>query len=796
MKTEAKVKIFKPFTTDTIRIIRKNFPPELLNRPQWVAWNSRKHPISPHTGQPAKSNDPITWSSFDHACERAISDGLAGVGYEFSADDPYVGIDLDHCVDKATGEIETWAREIIDRIGTYVEISPSQTGIHIIGIGVKKVGRSRKDKIEIYDRDRYFTVTGQAVDVQFPDGSIKLPSPLCDCQEELDALYDETFQEEPDKPTPITQMISTPNGNGNGNGLFLSDDEIIEKAKLAKNGQQFDLLWSGQWEQAGYSSQSEADLALCGIFAFWTRNDPDQIDRLFRRSGLSGLFRPKWDELHGERTYGEMTISKALEGTKEVYTGSSRLSYRISNQALQRRFDGNIPSLSIQPHTDYGNAERLISLFGNDILYDEKRHLWFVWNGVRWCEGGEGKIIQMAKATVRQAYREAINIAEQDGGAVKKSPLIDWARKSESRRALKDAVVLSQDEVPITTDELDSDPMLLNVLNRTIDLTTGHAREQRREDHITQLAPVDYNPNATCPQWESFLDRAFDGNKDLISYLQRSAGYSLIGKVTQDVMFFCYGEGRNGKSVFLHVLYKILGDYGWQADPELLLASRNTPHETRIAELSGKRLVVTSEVPTGRAFNETLLKGLSSEDVIRARRMYQDGQNLPNTMTIWLMANNKPSIKKVDPAIAERIKLIPFLVYIPPSERDYDLKHRIVRQEASGVLNWMLAGLKEYHNIGLNEPDCVRSATADYMTEQDAIQRFLNDRCVIGDGLYVQIKGLYNVYSQWYEENEGGKIISQRAFSRRIKSKGFSNDRMYIAGDRTRVWIGLGLQVD
>jgi len=791
MKSEAKNKTFKPFTAETCRIIRNNFPQELLDRSQWVAWNASKIPINPHTGQSAKSNDPTTWSSFDHACKRAINDKLAGVGYEFIADDPYVGIDLDHCVDD-TGRFETWVREIIDRMRTYAETSPSGTGVHIIGIGVKKVGRSRKDRIEIYDSNRYFTVTGQAIDVSFPDGSVKLPSPLCDCQEELDALYNETFQEEPDKPTQTLHPTPT----SNGNGLFLSDDEIIEKAKLAKNGQLFETLWNGQWE-SGYSSQSEADLALCSIFAFWTRNDSDQIDRLFRRSGLSGLFRPKWDELHGEKTYGEMTVSKAIEGTTDVYTGS-RLSYRVSEKALQERFDGNIPSLSIQPHTDYGNAERLIALFGNDIRYDEEHRLWFAWDGVRWCEGGDGKIIQMAKATVRQVYREAISITEQDGGLVKRSPLMDWARKSESRRALKDAIVLSQSEcdVPITANELDSNPMVLNVSNGTLDLETGVLREHRRGDLITKLAPITYDPSATCPQWLKFLDRIFDGDQDLIGYLQRSAGYSLIGRVTEDVILFCYGSGRNGKTVFLHVLFNVLGDYGWQADPELLLSNKQTPHETRIAELSGKRLVVTSEIEQGRTLNETFLKLLSSEDTIRARRMYQDGQNLPNTMTIWLMANNKPSIKKVDPAIAERIKLIPFLVLIPPEERKVDLKYRIVSQEASGVLNWMLTGLAEYHKRGLNEPDCVRSATADYMTEQDTIQQFLDDRCLIGEGLYVAKNELYNEYVQWHEENEGGRVVSNRIFNSRIKSKGFSDDRKRINGKRSWVWIGLGLQTE
>src|SRR5262249_87054 len=148
------------------------------------------------------------------------------------------------------------------------------------------------------------------------------------------------------------------------------------------------------------------------------------------------------------------------------------------------------------------------------------------------------------------------------------------------------------------------DPFLLNVLNGTIDLRTGKLREHRREDHLTKLAPVKYDPDATCPLWLKFLHRIMDGNTDLIEYLQRVVGYCLTGDVSEQAMWFHHGSGQNGKSTFLLTILAMLGDYAIQAVSELLMVKHNEAHPTERADLFRTRLAATIETEQGKRMAE------------------------------------------------------------------------------------------------------------------------------------------------------------------------------------------------
>jgi len=291
-------------TKEDIERIRANFPAEMITLPQWVPYSLRwsektgkfdKIPMNPNTGYNAKSNKPDTWGCFEIAVKRALNRGLGGIGFVFSVNDPYVGIDLDKCVNE-DGGIETWASEIIAELNSYTELSPSGKGYHIIGRGQLPPRGRRKDRIEMYDSNRFFTVTGL----------IKGSGELRDFQKELNKLHSRTF-----KKSQVRKKKSLPNGR---NPPALSDDDIITKALNANNSSKFEALWRGDWEGAGYPSQSEADQALCNHLAWWTNYDSARLDALFRRSGL---FRSdKWDAKHYSdgRTYGQGTIENSLDG--------------------------------------------------------------------------------------------------------------------------------------------------------------------------------------------------------------------------------------------------------------------------------------------------------------------------------------------------------------------------------------------------------------------------------------------------------------------------------------------------
>lgn len=267
---------------------------------QWVAWRlamrgddakATKLPVNPHTGELASTTDAASWSSIEEAVSRARMDDLAGIGFVFAPGGGIVGIDLDHCRDPASGEVELWALELIHEINSYTELSPSGTGYHILLRGELPPGGRRRGKVEMYDAGRYFTITGQV----FVDPSTKLPllRDLEPRQAELDHLHKRVFGDADGEQPPAPRAE-------------LSDEEVIGRAR---SGERSGRLWAG--DTTGYPSPSEADLALCGALARLVGPDAARIDRLFR---ASGLMRPKWDELRGEQTYGAMTVQHCLKG--------------------------------------------------------------------------------------------------------------------------------------------------------------------------------------------------------------------------------------------------------------------------------------------------------------------------------------------------------------------------------------------------------------------------------------------------------------------------------------------------
>jgi hypothetical protein len=275
---------------------------------QWLCWRIEerdgkptKVPYSPLTDEKASSTDPETWASYSEAEEAYREHGYGGIGLVFSKDDPFCGVDLDGFLNPETGEIEEWAKELIEHLDSYTELSPSGTGVHVLVIANLPPGGRHKGKVEVYDSGRFFTVTGKHLP--------STPRKIEERQAEVEVLHRKIFG--------FTKGDT--NGHGShGPGNDLSDAEILTRAGQALNGQAFDKLWAG--DTSGYASRSEADLALCSRLAFWTGGDPERVDELFRQSGL---YRSKWDERHyGDgRTYGQATIEKAFEGATEFYIG-------------------------------------------------------------------------------------------------------------------------------------------------------------------------------------------------------------------------------------------------------------------------------------------------------------------------------------------------------------------------------------------------------------------------------------------------------------------------------------------
>jgi primase-polymerase (primpol)-like protein len=266
-------------------VVLHNIPDELKSLPQWVCWRkaerdgkTTKLPVNPHTGKLASTTDSSTWTTCTEACNAILRYGCDGVGFVFTSDDPYAGVDLDKCRDAETGVLEPWAQEIVETIQTFTEVSTSGTGVHCILRGRLPGARCRKGRTEMYDSERYFVMTGNCL--------AEFPLTIEERQSEIEALYAKVFQADTEREGVLTSKLRPEPTHQ------LTDDEIIEKACNARDGEKFRRLWEG--DDSGYESRSEADAALCALLAFWTRHDPDWIDHLFRQSGL---YRDKWERV-------------------------------------------------------------------------------------------------------------------------------------------------------------------------------------------------------------------------------------------------------------------------------------------------------------------------------------------------------------------------------------------------------------------------------------------------------------------------------------------------------------------
>lgn len=425
------------------------------------------------------------------------------------------------------------------------------------------------------------------------------------------------------------------------------------------------------------------------------------------------------------------------------------------------------------PLTDTGNAERMAALAGQELRYCHAWRKWLVYEGLRW-EPDEGAVLRLSKYISRSILEEASRTEDDEH----RKKAIDWARRSESaeRRMAMIKLCQGEDGVSVQQEHLDADPLLLNCRNGTIDLTTGELRPHSRADLITKVVSWDYKPERLTPLWDAFLLTILP-NDQVRAFVQRAVGWSITGDVSEQVLFFLYGTGANGKSVFLNILLKLLGnDYAIQAAPDLLIAKRTESHPTELADLHGKRFVASTEVAADRSFNEVHIKSLTGGDRIRARRMREDFWEFTPTHHLWIAGNHKPRIRGTEEAIWRRMNLIPFAVTIPPEQRDGKLTQKL-EAEMPGILAWAVQGCLEWQRIGLNPPETVSYATNQYRSEMDSIGRFLDEECIRGDHtLETPASDLYLGYTSWCASN-GERQVTQQYFGQRMSAEGLDRKK-------------------
>lgn len=767
-------------------------PSYLTDQDRWVCWRYKwiedreewtKLPIDVSTGRAASSTDSDTWSSFTDAVSyhKDPETDTDGCGYVVTEAALVVGLDLDDCVDPETGDIDPWARETVEQVGTYWEYSPSVTGLRGFGLGFVPDGGTRADienadgHIEMYDSGRYLTVTGHSIDESAGD--------VRKVNEAVRAVHEQYISTD-DVETQTGEATPTPDADKSGS-TNLTDAEIVEKATEAENGDKFRELWEGR--TAGYPSHSEADLALCNHLAFWTGGDEKQIDRLFRDSGL---YRDKWDEQRGSETYGERTISKALRGRTEYYDPQSRdtpqtqetstgSDVTLSPSAVKvwagLGTDGSVADLS-----DREKAAAVLQL----IIQHEEIHvrvrrdnetLWAYDNGV-WKQEG--------KRALRHAARKALDAKNYGKNVVTEL----------------ETQALSDPRIELTAEDFGLEPGYVAVDNGLLCLdeaaNRGDAlRDLQPDDYALTRLPVAYDPDAAYDEWNSYVHEwAADGKADA---LQEYVGYCLhIGALPIHRALLLVGSGANGKSTFLDVVRALLGSDNTSSTGLQTLANE----KDAVADFYGSVANIDDDLSSRKlGAGLGMFKKLTSGAEVRGRNLYADGFKFKATGKHLYAANQVPQVDvdDEDEAFWRRWLLVEFPNHYPPSDRDPALSDKLTTPEClSGVLNWAIDGWKRLLEQGhfTNEERLAHEKRTRWQAWGKSVDKYLSE-CVENDpdADRVTTTEAWEQYKAWCVAN-GYDSVGQRKFTNTLKDENVGyKKRVRIDGTPQRGYTQLGV---
>lgn len=722
----------------------EGLPNQLKRKAQWVMWKyatkNNKPTKIPYqlTGELAKTNNRRSWATFATAWNALKTNTFDGIGFVFSKDDTFIGIDIDNCVND--GVPNEFANTIIELLDSYTEFSPSGKGIHIIVKGnlpnsIKGTGKkSTEFGLEVYSYGRYFTMTGNREN----------ENDVLERTDELAELFQFYF--------PNLKQQEEINNSNDSKPVF-SNEELWSKMFESKKGKEILALYEGELLNNDWSV---SDLTLTNHLAFWTARNTYQIDSMMRETAL---MRDKWDKIHhstGE-TYGEHTIAISIASTVEVYNGKPK-KFMLS---------------------ELGNAERIVEQYKSDISYVPGAD-WYIWDGKRWCEDKNREIELITNKVLRGLFNSSDEYERK------------WAKICEKRsirmNTIKDMIPL----VPAKLEEFNTNKYLFNVENGVVDLKTGALLSHNRKYKITKISKIKYDINAKSDVWEEFLNTIFEDDLELIEYIQRLVGYSLTGNTSEQIIIFLIGNGRNGKSTFINTIQTMMGDYAKQTNSETFIKKKyESAINNDIARLVDTRFVSAIESEDGQQLSESLVKQLTGGEKISARFLQKEFFEFEPEFKIFFTTNHKPIIKGHDEGIWRRIKLIPFNKTIQSHEIDKTLVDKL-KSEIPGILNWAITGCKKWLQFGLNEPLSVKNATEKYKEEMDIIKPFIDEECYVNPLAKIEAKKLYLAYEK-YCFHSGEMAMKNRTFYRTMEAVGYKKEK---GNGNKNYLIGICLQRD
>jgi P4 family phage/plasmid primase-like protien len=753
-----------------IDINTAGIPPALKQLDQWVLWRRTetkehgrfgKQPIH-RAGYPVSATEPKNWLSFNTAvADFKSSAHAAGLGFCLSGqpvDTPngkryLVGIDIDLCVTPASerqeAELTPEAEAILQLVDSYAELSPSGTGVRAFFYSEALPTSRNSNGKELYGHGRFLTVTGVG------RGEMRCLSPA-----EVEQLVTTMFGAH--SQAPKSNLVSAHQANA-----FTAPAETpqnVDKLKTALAAIPAGIS-RDQWVRVVLSVKAHGFSCGEALARAWSESAGD-YDAATNRNGYEAkAFDDVW----------RCAPNSISPGTLYFFA---------------KQYGSNTQPIA---YGDTFNGQVFAELHRGQLRYVYPAGRWIRWNGMRWEWCGGHEALEAAKRTAQEVLKRAAEDFQRDPSNAEAKRKLTHGQQSFNLKRLEPMLVCAAAEADMHVAEmaeLDADPMLLGCRNGVLDLRIGQLLWPQLEMLITKQVDAEYHRDAPCPLWERFLLQVMLEDDETILYLQKAIGYTLTGLVSEEVMHFAYGGGRNGKSVLANILRRLFNDYAVVAPAEMLmLRDRGGGANNDIARLVGARLLLANETRSGQALDDLTLKTLVSTENISARFLHKEYFEFKPTHHIWMRGNHKPMVRDESEGAWRRIRLLPFELDLKPDEVDPQLEDKLWA-ERDGILAWAVRGCMLWQKEGLTPSPRIKSASAGYRKDCDLFGEYIEEQCVLDKAARIGQRILWQDYQQWCQDN-GVKFGSKKAFTRRLEDRGVvpagwqGKERMY-SGIRQR----------